>query len=203
MTTALPVAYYLSELSGEPPRRGAKELYARDAEASSNIEMQIAEAHARGILEARAAAQVENDAALAKQAAAFDRKLAAERERWSAEQGAALGQMITTALADIEQGISEQVGRILMPLLGEEARKRAVMLLAQSLGGMLGKGDYAKVTISGPQDLLSAVEDRLGTAHAGVTFVAAEGCDLSVVADTTILETRIRAWADAIEGDAP
>ncbi len=199
MTTALPVAYYLTELSGEPSRRGARGVPGFGADGAPDVELQVSEAHARGILEGRAAAQAEQDAAIAGLTASFEQKIAAERQRWVAEQGAHLGEMIATAIEGIEQRVAEVVSQILKPILSEQVRVRAVDELSQTLNAMLTKGEYAKITVSGPQDLLSTMEARLGS-HAGLSFVASEGVDVTVSADETILETRFGAWADAIEG---
>jgi hypothetical protein len=201
MTSSLPVAFYLKELSGEPARRGGRQM-ALGGESASDVEMQIGEAHARGILEARAEAQVELDVAITKQAAEFDKKLATERQRWAAEQGERLAELIASELEQIEQRVSDCVSRILQPLLAEQIRGRAVDELARSLGAMLSKGEFAKITISGPQDLLSAMEARLDGSQAGLSFEVADGVELSVSADDTILETRIGSWGETIKGNA-
>jgi hypothetical protein len=201
MTSALPVAFYLKELSGEPARRGGRAL-ALGGEGASDIEVQISEAHARGILEASAEAQVELDAAITKQAAEFDKKLATERQRWAAEQGERLAEMIASRLGEIERGVADCVSRILQPILVEQIRAKAVEELSRSLGTMLSKGEFAKITISGPQDLLSAIEARVAANHPGLSFEVAEGVELTVVADDTILETRMGSWGEAIKGNA-
>jgi hypothetical protein len=199
--TALPVAFYLKELSGETSRRrGGAMLGAGEA---SDLDFQIKEAHARGVLEGRAAAQAENDAAAAQQAAAFEQRLASERQRWASEQGERLGTLIGAALEDIERRVSDIVSETLKPVLHEEVRAKAVAELARTLNGMLSKGAYAKITISGPADLLDGVKTRLAGDHGGVSFVVAEGVDISVNADETILATQIGAWAEAIGGSDP
>ncbi|MCC7251467.1 hypothetical protein [Hyphomicrobium sp.] len=198
--TALPVAYYLKELSGEPSRRGGRGLGAFGSEGTSDLDVQLDEAHARGVLEGRAAAQVENEAAAAAQAAAFEQRLAAERQKWVAEQSTRLGEMIATAFEDLENRVSDVVGEVLKTVLSAEVRHRAVEELAQSLNGLMSKGDYARITISGPPDLLAAMEEQLAGRHAGLSFVAADGADLVIRADETILATRIGAWAEVIAG---
>lgn len=201
MTGTHPVAFYLKELAGEPARRGGRRL-ALGEDGAAEPEQQIEEAHARGVLEGRAAAQVEQDAALARQQADFEKKLSSERQRWSREEGARIGAALETSLADIEEHLADTVSQILKPIILTEVRNRAVQELRDALVALLSQGDYAKITVSGPQDLLSAIESRLGERRDGVTFVAAETGDVTVRADEAIMETRIRAWADAIEGGA-
>lgn len=198
--TALPVAYYLKELSGEPSRRGGRAFEAFGPDGTSDLETQLGEVHARGVLEGRAAAQTEFGAAAAAQAEAFEQKLKSERQKWSAGEGTRLAGLIATGLEDLEQRISGLVGEVLKPFLGEQSRAKAVGELSQSLSAMVSKGDYAKITVSGPGDLLEALEAQLGSGHAGVSFVETDGADLIVSADETTLATRIGAWVDAIRG---
>lgn len=200
--TALPVAFYLKELSGEVSRRGGRPLAAFGHDGASDLEAQIGEAHARGVLEGRASAQAEFGAAATAQAAAFEQRLTAERETWAAAEGARLGAAIAAGLEDIEQRISAIVSDVLKPFLGDQARAKAAFELSQALKGMLSKGDYAKITVSGPADLLAAMEQQM-SGQSGVSFVVADAAELTVSADETILSTRIDAWVDAIEGAAP
>jgi hypothetical protein len=198
--TALPVAHYLKELSGEVQRRGGRGFAALGGgEDVSELGAQLADAHARGVAEGRAAAQAEHEAALAQQAAAFEQKLAAERARWAEEQGVHLGGLIAAGLQDLETRISHVVGETLKPVLVAQARARALEELSRVLNGMLSKGAYARITVQGPADLIAAMQARLGE-HPGLSFAAAEVTDLTVTAGETVLATRIGAWADAIAG---
>ncbi|HEX2841788.1 hypothetical protein [Hyphomicrobium sp.] len=200
MTTALPVAYYLRDLSGDAERRGGRALAQGGV---SESEALISDAHVRGVLEGRAAAQVEQDAVLGQLQASFDQKLATERQRWAAEQGAHLSALIATAFEDLEQRVAERVGSILKPFLSDSIRAKALEELSASLNLMLAKGEYAKIAISGPKDLLSEIEARLSQRHAGVTFVESDGADVVVYADGTIIETQIGAWTEAIQRGSP
>lgn len=198
--TALPVAYYLKELSGEQPRHVWRGLVA-SADAKSDLDIELSDAHTRGVLEGRAAAQVEFDSVTATRAVAFEQKLAAERQKWAAEEGERLSQMISSGIEDLESRISSLVSEVLRSFVGERVRGKAIDELSQTLNTMLTKGEYSKVIVSGPADLTTEVERRLSTHVAGVTFVEAEGVDLVVNADDTILATRIGAWLKAIGDD--
>jgi len=198
--TALPVAYYLKELSGEPSRRGGRAAGIFGSEEAADIDFQLKEAHQRGLAEGRAQAQAEHEAALAAQAASFEEKLAAERQRWAVEQGTHLGERIAASIDDLEQRVADAVSEVLKPVLREEIRLKAVEELSRTLESLLSKGDYSKIAISGPADLIAAMQARLAGNDAGLSFVAADGADITVSADETILATRIGAWADAIAG---
>ena len=197
--TALPVAYYLKELSGEQPRHVWRGLVA-SADAKSDLDVELSDAHARGVLEGRAAAQVEFDSVTATRAVAFEQKLDAERETWAADEGERLSLMISSGMEDLENRISGIVSEVLRSFVGERVREKALEELSQTLNAMLTKGEYAKVIVSGPADLTTEVKRRLNADVTGVTFVEAEGVDLVVNADDTILATRIGTWIEAIGG---
>jgi hypothetical protein len=67
----------------------------------------------------------------------------------------------------------------------------------------LAKGEFAKLVVSGPEDLLAGLRQNFDGKVANVSFVPAAGCELRIAADETILETRIEAWAEAIQGAGP
>jgi hypothetical protein len=199
MTNTLPVAYYLSDVDGDSPRRGPKGMSPFGS--ASDIEARIADAHARGVLEGHAAAQVENDAALARQIAEAAQALKKDRQRWSETEGTRLSGLMTDAMADLEQRIANQVARCLKQVLDDGIRQRAVAQLSVALDDLLRKGEYAAISISGPDDLLAAMQAKLDAHHPRLTFIPSDGTDLVVSADETILETRIAAWSAAIHGE--
>ena len=198
MTAAFPVRHYLTEISGDPARsKDDAGRMGRDARVDA--EARIEEAHTRGVLEGRSAADVEYAALLVAKDAAFEERLASERQKWAAEEGARLGELLAAGLLNVERRIGEQVGRILKPVFADEVRRAAVSALSQTLRDMLGNGAYARIVVSGPPDLLSALEARVGQVDAALSFVTSERVDLVVHADETVLETRIGAWSKFLE----
>ena len=199
MTAAYPVRHYLTEISGDPVR--AKDDAGRmGRNATAEADARVEEAHMRGMLDGRAAADAEYAALLAAKDAAFEEKLAAERQKWAADEGARLSALFASGLADVEQRIAAQVGRILKPLFAEEVRRAAVSALSQTLTEMLAKGTYARIVVSGPADLVSVLQARIGPVDAALSFVVSDGVDVTVNADETVLETRIGAWATCLDG---
>ncbi len=196
--TALPVAFYLKDLSADAPRR--RGAGAMDAEDASDLDFRIREAHARGVLEGRAAREAEQEAEAAAQAQAYAQQLVAERQAWAADEGERLGVLLAGAIADLERRVSDLVSEVLKPVLEAQVRTRAVDALTRTLNDMLSKGTYARVAITGPADLLARIEARLAAGPAGVSFVAGAEVDVTVNADDTVLATEIGAWADAISG---
>ena len=80
--TSFPIGQFLQNVSGEVVRRAPKIPHSSGVEAgvTSEVERRIADAHALGVLEGRAEAQVEFAAQSAAERREFERKFAAERE---------------------------------------------------------------------------------------------------------------------------
>ena len=94
----------------------------RAVTAESDIEQRIEEAYIRGVLEGRAAAQGPNSARKSKSGRICGERLKSERERWVADEGNRLGELIVSSLQGIETQLADQVGRILKPFLLEQVR---------------------------------------------------------------------------------
>jgi hypothetical protein len=201
--TALPVAHYLRDLNGEMPRGAASGRRLAGGDSESDIEQRLEEAYIRGVLEGRAAAQAEYGEKIQRQTEAAEKHLKSERERWVADEASRLGTLIGDSLECIGTRVAEQVARILKPFLGEKAKQRAMEELVAALDALLLKGEYSKIRVSGPEDLISALRTHLGGRADAIAFLASErSCDVFVTADETILETRLGSWLKAID-EAP
>lgn len=201
MTSASPVSHYLTEISGDAVRQLGDPARMGGRNAGGDVESRIEEARLRGAAEARAAAEAAQESALAAQRAAFEVKLAAERQRWTSEEGERLAALVSSRLLDIEQKISERVGRVLRPVVDAEVRRAAVSSLAETLRSMLLQGAYARLSVSGPSDLIASLDAHLGDARGAMSFAETDGVDLVVTADDTVLETRIGAWIRSLDTD--
>jgi hypothetical protein len=196
----LPLAQYLRELSPDTARKkSAKGLSDFDLGATE-LERRIEEARMLGVLEGRAAVQAEFDARMKSQVSELEKKFAQERARWARDEGERLGTRLLASIEGLKAYISNTVASVLRPVLAEEVRRRAVGELTTTLDKMLSGGELGKITISGPRDLIEPMRAHLGGKASNVTYVTAEGCDLAVQANETVLETRIGAWVAAIQG---
>lgn len=199
MTAAVPVRHYLTEIAGDGARQIADARLGRNGEA--DIQARLEEARARGAREGRAEADAEHSADLAQREAEFAARLAAERQRWASEEAARISELLSAGMLGVEKAISEQVARVLRPLVPIEVRRAAVDSLAQTLADMLANGTYARIKVSGPGDLVDALSAKLGEARQAVHFETSNSVDVVVNADDTVLETRIGAWVSAINGE--
>ncbi len=201
--TGLPVARYLNELDpGSERVRNAHALpgHATGAgKAIADVEARINEAYLQGVAEGQAAARAELDAKLKEQAAAVETRIAADRRAWLVGEGKRIAEALAAGLREIEARIADQVSRVLRPVIAGHVQRRAVEDLVQTLEALLTKGDVGRITVSGPQDLIEALRERLDGKAGNVTLIPTAAADLRIEADETVLETRIAAWAEAIE----
>jgi hypothetical protein len=182
--SALPAAGYLIEF-------GAKGCPGAPADDTAT---RIEEAFARGSAEARAAARSECEAEVARRSEEFARQLAADRQAWAAETGDKLAGQLTAGLRTIEESIANSLANVLEPFLVAELRRQAIDELALIMRGLMSQEDGMTLEVSGPDDLLAALRERLAGDGLKVRFAAAEGSDVRVHADQTIIETRLGIW---------
>jgi hypothetical protein len=182
--SALPAAGYLIEF-GAKGRPGAP---------GDDTATRIEEAFARGSAEARAAARSECEAEVARRSEEFARQLAADRQAWAAETGDKLAGQLTAGLRTIEESIANSLANVLEPFLVAELRRQAIDELALIMRGLMSQEDGMTLEVSGPDDLLAALRERLAGDGLKVRFAAAEGSDVRVHADQTIIETRLGIW---------
>ncbi|AWN37616.1 hypothetical protein [Methylobacterium radiodurans] len=149
-----------------------------------------AEGHAQGLAEARA----EAEAAMAAERESFAAQLAAERARWSESEAEQLAAGFAAALRALDADLTRRIGRLLVPVLTDALRRRAVDDLAQALAKLTADPNHAAIRVSGPEDLLAALSHRLGPQAAGIAFAPGAAPEVSVVADQTVIETQLAAW---------
>jgi len=202
---AVPVARYLHDFrplgpvhpSSPGPNTGR--WAAANSVSEAALAAEIAAAESRGREEGRHAAQAEMQEELAEAERRFEERIAAERLRWTAEQSERLCGEMDSALARLGGSAAETVARILAPFVSEAIRAQAVAELARATEGLLGGRQDISLRISGPGDLLEALHARLGDNAAGIEFVPGPVCEVRVVGGSTLIETRLRAWAERLQ----
>lgn len=157
----------------------------------------IAAAEERGRSEAAAAAEIRIAAIRSEEQAAAASHLAEARLTWAGEEAERLATQIADGLREIEQGLGAAITRVLTPFLATAARDRAAADLGRVVADLLGEGGRT-ISISGPEDLLAAIESRLGAAAASVAFVPNDSVEVKAVADRTLVATQIGAWMDRL-----
>ena len=202
----LPAAAKLIEFTRAPVADKAKLTAVRPALHTGAAPVEdpepVALAFLRGRYQGLDDGRVEFEARLKAAEAAFEERLAAERAKWVAEQGAVLGERIAQAFTTLGDELGDSVGAILTPFLDEKLRQKVVEELLRALEKVLKGGRPSVLKMSGPHDLLETIRQALGASSAAIEFETTTDVDVRVVADKTVIETQLEAWLQKISGRA-
>jgi hypothetical protein len=197
--SAVPVASYLIEFGrddGAPRRRRDAESGIADAD---DMATRIDAAHTEGVERGSAAAMATLEAKLEDERAAFARQMASARQAWVKDEAEKLAQRLSAGLGELEARIAETTARLLEPILRAELRRQAVAALRTELEALLSHEPGIEVSVTGPEDLLQALRERLSGRACAATYHPSGEPDVRIVAGQTILETRLAAWTAKIE----
>lgn len=162
------------------------------------------EAHSAAQAEARAAAdtaRAASEAARQEEAAqlraSFEQQLADARSEWCRAEGERLAAAVSSGFAELEARLGDALGKVLTPFVGAALRARALDEVKGHIAALLSSRAAPLLTVSGPQDLLGALAQSLGS-PTGVSFNASAQPDLRITCDDTVIETRLAAWAEQL-----
>jgi hypothetical protein len=200
--SALPVAAYLPDLGLERGVNGARDRprAERDGGAGeARWQSKLEEAYATGLEHGTAAGRAALEARVDELRREFEARLAAEREAWASTHGTQLADQLSARLDALEESIAQAVARILEPLLGAELRRQAVSELRTTIETLVSGKTGIALSIAGPPDLLAAL--TRGLEGSGCVFTCTPGStsEVRIVANQTVIETRLSDWAKKIE----
>lgn len=160
-----------------------------------------AQARAQGEAVGRAAAERDATQRMEALTRQHEAQLAAARAAWVEAEGSRLSEQMRLGLEHIETAISDAAARILLPLLAEPLRRQTVAELAAAIRAVVANAPDAAVAVnvSGPDDLLAALQAKLGSGGPTLRTTTAPGCDLTVQIEQTVLETTLGAWRIRLE----
>jgi hypothetical protein len=150
-------------------------------------------------MEGLEAARAESADALSLERADWQARENARRLAWQANDMAQFADKIDGAMATIEERLAQSVARILKPFLVEERVKHITDALAENLSKILSRDTPTLLKITGPEALLSVLRDKMSSQSVAVEYVAAEGRDVTIEANQTIIKSQLQAWIDHIE----
>jgi flagellar biosynthesis/type III secretory pathway protein FliH len=201
----IPIAQYLNQFGRAEPtpadrvHRDSILLRPRVLSVPADTEARIEEAYARGKMEGLEAARAESADALSLERADWQARENARRLAWQANDMAQFADKIDGAMATIEERLAQSVARILKPFLVEERVKHITDALAENLSKILSRDTPTLLKITGPEALLSVLRDKMSSQSVAVEYVAAEGVDVTIEANQTIIKSQLQAWIDHIE----
>jgi hypothetical protein len=204
-----PVAYYLAHFESradaasgsEPPSsdsRGDVFEQQPDGDPETAIRMAREEAFADGI----ATANKEWETKLAQQRQAFELRLAGERENWAQAESEKLCEKVQAAFVEIESNIAECVARILRPFVADAVRRTIIDQLAEVIGVLLRGQRSPVLKIAGPEDLLTALQERLSRFSAEFEYSCNESVDVRIASGDTLIESQLAEFAARIGANA-
>eukprot|EP01037_Dinobryon_pediforme_P007303 gene7303-7374_t len=128
----------------------------------------------------------------------IDEHVQRERQGWIAAESDILHERINASFEEMETRIAAQVARILQPFLQDSMKHLAVTALVQRIEAV-GTGENGPVLrISGPQDLLDAMQIRLADRANAFTCHVAATPDVQVIAGSLLMETSLAEWVGAL-----
>jgi hypothetical protein len=211
--TPRPVADYLVQIGLEsveppvliaPPEPDLAPLWPEEPEEDPQIAIDAArdEGRAEGLETAREAAKAEYEEELARAQAHFDAELKAAREAWAREEGARLQEQLAAAMRTIEEGLADSVARVLRPFIVAALRRQMIDKLVENIRTIVGSAEMTAIQIGGPADLIEILRAELEGAPAAFHYVTQDSVDVSVIAEQTSIDTRLKAWTDLIGAEA-
>jgi hypothetical protein len=157
---------------------------------------QIEEAFARGREEGRENAKAEYEVELAAAQAKFAETLEVSRASWVSEQGERLHEQITAGFQEFHNAIAASVARVLVPFLSSVVVKQTVDDLVEALVTMTAQTPIGTIRISGPEDLLRVLQERVAGGHFDLEFISSQTNEVTIAANQTLVVTQLQAWID-------
>lgn len=199
MMTAIPISRYLAELpvtrlAGDgQAHRVTRLTKLAEVRPEQDYSMDIERAYRRGLEEGRAAARIEYAKHIddLRREAEADRM--ADRMAWTQAEAARFAEDLEASLVEVEGRIAEVVARVLEPFLVEAQRRRAVHELIEAISTLTQRQQGLDLSISGPEDLLVALGERLN-GRVKLNLSVTDTPDVRVSADDTVIETRLGGW---------
>jgi hypothetical protein len=192
----------VAEIAVEPPANDEPVIVPAIAAvvAAETAQRAIDDAYVRGVEDGRTAAEAELPGHLERQKQQLEQSFADSRAAWCSEEGERIAEQCKTAILAMEERIAQATARALRPFLTEAVRTRAIDELRATLNDLVARSPGIPLELSGPEDLITAVRAGLAATGTEVSLVPNEASDVQVKAGGSILETRIAAWLEQIEG---
>ena len=194
---------YLTEFQLDPadddraPRVG-RPVSTRPTEPIVDTEELIRAAEERTRRQMQETARQELQAAIALERTRAEENLAAERRKWSESEAERLTEQFSNAFQGLEKAVVSSVARILTPFLNEAWRDQVLAELETTLRMLLTDKQHTHLRVSGPEDILSTLSLRLEDYGSVIEFAINSEPDVKVLANDTIIETQLNAWASRL-----
>lgn len=141
------------------------------------------------------------DAKLAAREEQFKLWVEAARKVWTEKEGAILAQQIANVASTLKTDIADAAARVLRPLAAQKLIEEALAKLAYEIEKLLSFEDAIHLRISGPADLVFELRKNIPS-DANVTVLAGDQPEVTVIANKTVIETRLSEWLASVGVDS-
>ena len=169
-----------------------------DGDAGADTARRLELDHLRAFDEGRDAARRELDIERRRLRAEMDGEIAEARARWAAEEGERLAQAHRAAFDAFERNCAEAVANILRPFLVQREIARVTDALVGTLEALFEARVQSAFEISGPPDLLAALEEKFSARKINMIFTPDGSIDIRVRVEDTIIHTQLEPWLRAL-----
>jgi hypothetical protein len=158
----------------------------------------LEQAHLKAFEEGRAAGLKESEDEIIRLRERQKDEIAKARANWAESEAERLAAAHRVAIEDFEQRCAQTVAHILRPFLTQLAIARVTEALVESLEALFAARSPSLFEISGPADLLAALEEKFSAHKARIAFTPDESIDVRVHVEDTILESQLGPWLEAL-----
>jgi hypothetical protein len=187
------------QLRTPEPEAGPENLRLFSVHGKNDPEQRVNAAYAKGLEEGRAAAEAQWSRKLEEQRALHEKQLSVERLTWANREAEKLARGLEAGFARLKTEIADTAAELLRPFLVSATHQRAMDALIEGLEQLLAKNEGVALEISGPEDLLQLLRQRLSGKNMAVVFTLADGPEVRATAGQTILETQLGPWIAKVE----
>lgn len=191
-----------------PPRASAAEAPERKSPLLRQFEKpapdageparRLEQAHLQAFEEGRAIGLKEREDEIDRLRARQKDEIAKARANWAENEGERLAAAHYAALQDFERRCAQTIAHILRPFLTQLAIARVTEALVGTLEALFAARSPSLFEISGPADLLAALEEKFRAHKARIAFKPSESIDVRVCVEDTIVETQLGPWLEAL-----
>ncbi|MEZ0169645.1 hypothetical protein [Microvirga sp. TS319] len=126
-------------------------------------------------------------------------ELATQREIWIEQEARQLSMQIVTAIGNLEGALAEKAARILSSVIPEALRHSAISEFTEALRTILSGESGPLVRVTGPADILTAIEACIVPRDGVVEFIPTDAVEVILVAGDTIVQTQFSGWSDRLQ----
>lgn len=169
----------------------AETVFEKRDQLAASIDM----ARADGIEQARD----EFEARLAAAKLDFEARLTTLRAEWVKAEGQCFAFALENALRRIKADLADRLAQAVKPVLLSAVWEKMVASLVVALDQLFAADRAILVELTGPEDLLAAILERLPDNFGRIHCVHAQTIDVRANVGKTVIDTMIGAWTRELE----